>query len=78
MVTQHNLVQVPWLLALSNMITDRIHRNSDKHLVFKISPLGRKLISRLEDLELPQYLNGLLEVATGSLNEATMSKSTSV
>ena len=60
------------------MIKIRIHRNSDKHLVFKISPLGRKLISRLEDLDLSQYLNGLLEVATGSLNEATMAKSTGV
>ena len=44
----------------------------------KISPLGRKLVSRLEDLELWQYLNGLIEVATGSLNKATKSKSIGV
>ena len=77
-VTQNNLVQVPSLLTLSNMIKDRIHGNSDKHLVSKVSPICRKLVSRLEDLELSQYLNGLLEVATGSLNEATMAKSTGV
>jgi hypothetical protein len=50
-VTACNQVQVSQVLDMSQRIKDRIHANSDKHLVAKISPLGWKLVSGLEDLE---------------------------
>ena len=54
-VTTSNQVQVSQAIKLvpdmSQRMKDRIHANSDKHLVAKISPLGWKLVSGLEDLE---------------------------
>jgi hypothetical protein len=39
------------VLDMTQRMKDRIHANSDKHMVAKNSPLGWKMVSVLEDLE---------------------------